>query len=30
MSKIVGDIELHQKYLDDFVDHVEQQISACL
>ncbi|KAK2414610.1 soyasaponin III rhamnosyltransferase [Trifolium repens] len=28
MSKIVGDMELHQKYLDDFVDYVEQQISA--
>ncbi|GAU35679.1 hypothetical protein TSUD_162510 [Trifolium subterraneum] len=28
MSKIVGDMELHQKYLDDFVDYVELQISA--
>jgi len=28
MSKIVGDKELHQKYLDDFVDYVELHIPA--
>ena len=28
MSKIVGDKELHQKYIDDFVDYVELHIPA--
>lgn len=28
MSKIVGDMELHQKYIDDFVDYVELHIRA--
>ncbi|XP_058765071.1 putative UDP-rhamnose:rhamnosyltransferase 1 [Vicia villosa] len=28
MRKIVGDMELHQKYIDDFVDYVELHIPA--